>query len=189
MKKLIIFALPIGIVLAIAASAYVYLNLRQDANTQVIDQSSLDDTKILESLESTTPSQTSPDNLIDFKTQADNPIQDHPTALKSGNFTRFDPAHFANGQAVIYQTEEGPVLKLENFSTNNGPDLFVYLSTNPDITGIKTDRGDSVSLGKLKQIEGDQVYLLPEDYDQYGSVIIWCRAFDINFSAASLESI
>lgn len=105
--------------------------------------------------------------------------------IQRGTFNRIDAIHYAQGDAVIYQTDVGNVLKLENFKTNNAPDLFIYLSTEQPST-IKGDIGEVVSLGKLKSTDGDQLYHMPDDIEKYQSVIIWCRAFGIVFSAAHL---
>ena len=63
----------------------------------------------------------------------------------------------------------------------NGPDLYVYLST---------DKGASnyVDLGRLKANAGNQNYELPKDVDlsRYDSVVIWCKSFSVYFGGAQL---
>lgn len=179
MKKYIVIVVIFAVILALAGSIYVLLNLQSHKNIETIDQSQVDDNAVLEQIKNNTQQSD--------QTDTQQPTEKQAAKVKSGQFVRFDPAHYANGEAAIYETESGPILSLENFSTPNGPDLFVYLVTETNISGIKSDRGESVSLGELKKIEGDQVYSLPEDYKKYGSVVIWCRAFDINFSAATLN--
>ena len=175
----------VGLVLLVSfgAGGYVWFNLRSHGATEVVDQSGLDEVSLIEEIQD-----------VGDETVGDVVVQQSEdkvavSKVSMGEFVYYDPAHFASGKAVVYETGDGPVLKLEDFATNNGPDLFVYLGTEGDLSGIKSDRGETVSLGKLKQIKGDQVYKLPSDYEKYGSVVIWCRAFDINFSSASLESI
>ncbi len=56
-----------------------------------------------------------------------------------------------NGLAKIYLTNNQYMLKLENFSTSNGPDLKVYLSMASTPSGF-------ISLGDLKTTNGNQVY-------------------------------
>lgn len=110
--------------------------------------------------------------------------------IKKGSFNRIDQIHYAQGEAIIKKGEDGRVvLKFENFKAANGPDLFVYLSKNRNIDTIKEDLGETVSLGELKKIEGEQIYSLPDDYSDFNSVVIWCRAFDVNFSAANLNKL
>lgn len=115
------------------------------------------------------------------------PTQPTATALKSGSFNQLDAAHGADGQAVIRQTSQGPVLSFENFNAKPGPDLFVYLSKDQGLNSTRSGPGEFVSLGVLKSTQGPQVYALPENYDEFNSVLIWCRAFSILFSAADLQ--
>lgn len=105
--------------------------------------------------------------------------------LKQGQFVDGDAVHSASGTATIVKTDKRNVLKFENFSVTNGPDLFVYLSPNE----AGQDLGEFVSLGKLKNNSGDQVYELPDNVDQYQTVVIWCRAFNVTFGTASLDQL
>jgi Electron transfer DM13 len=115
-----------------------------------------------------------------------------PVALTTGTFIAGStPGDKAGGKATIYQLEDGkPLLRLEDFSTTNGPDLFVVLSSsaNPDQDGLKN--GAYVQLDALKGNVGNQNYELPADVDlsQYKSVVIWCRTFNIVFGYATLQS-
>lgn len=70
----------------------------------------------------------------------------------------------------------------EDFSTNNGPDLKVYL---------RAENGDFVSLGDLRGNIGDQNYEIPVDVDLnvFSEVQIWCERFSINFGGAFLEPV
>ncbi len=111
-----------------------------------------------------------------------------PVALSSGSFVAGSvPGDTAEGKATIYSLEDGGrVLRLENFSTTNGPDLFVTLHTgvNPE-----QDEGVYYELARLKGNQGNQNYELPVDLDldKYHSVVIWCRAFNIVFGYATLQ--
>ena len=115
-----------------------------------------------------------------------------PVALLTGTFIAGStPGDKAGGKATIYRLEDGkPLLRLEDFSTTNGPDLFVVLSSsaNPDQDGLKN--GAYLQLDALKGNVGNQNYELPADVDlsQYKSVVIWCRAFNIVFGYAALQS-
>jgi hypothetical protein len=53
----------------------------------------------------------------------------------------------------------------------------------------ETDKGQYLILAGLKGNQGAQNYELPADVDQstYGSVVIWCRTFNIVFGYASLN--
>lgn len=100
-----------------------------------------------------------------------------------GNFVGAgDGFHNAEGVAKIIQLADGTdILRLENFKATNGPDLYVYLSTD------KTN-ADIVNLGRLKGNIGNQNYLIPAgtDITKYNTAIIWCRAFSVIFGSAQL---
>lgn len=105
---------------------------------------------------------------------------------RQGFFNEIDAIHKGSGQAMIFpETADGPILRLENFSVTRGPDLYVYLSRNQNITSA-SQLGDYVSLGKLKSSKGNQNYTLPDGHEGYSSVVIWCQAFGVLFSSASL---
>lgn len=101
-------------------------------------------------------------------------------------FTMIDLIHKGSGQAAVYEQDQKSILRFENFNVTNGPDLYVYLSKERNLEGLRPDIGDFVSLGKLKSPIGDQTYLLPENYEDYPSVLIWCRAFGVLFSVAEI---
>jgi predicted phage tail protein len=100
-----------------------------------------------------------------------------------GNFVGAgDGFHNAEGVAKIIQLANGTdILRLENFKATNGPDLYVYLSTD------KTN-ADIVNLGRLKGNIGNQNYLVPAgtDITKYNTALIWCRAFSVIFGSAQL---
>lgn len=100
-----------------------------------------------------------------------------------GNFVGAgDGFHNAEGVAKIIQLADGTdILRLENFKATNGPDLYVYLSTD------KTN-ADIVNLGRLKGNIGNQNYLIPAgtDITKYNTTLIWCRAFSVIFGSAQL---
>jgi hypothetical protein len=75
------------------------------------------------------------------------------------------------------------ILRLENFKATNGPDLYVYLSTDKSAS-------DFVSLGRLKGNIGNQNYDIPDgtDLSKYDTVLIWCRAFSVLFGSAELTA-
>ncbi len=115
-----------------------------------------------------------------------------PAVLTAGMFISGSaPGHHVDGKATIYRLEDGkPLLRLEDFSATNGPDLFVVLSSsaNPDQDGVKT--GAYLQLEALKGNIGNQNYELPADIDpsQYKSIVIWCRTFNVVFGYAPLQS-
>ncbi len=96
-----------------------------------------------------------------------------------------DGIHNAEGQAKVIQLSDGSnFLRLEDFRSTNGPDLYVYLST---------DKGasDIVNLGRLKGNVGDQNYEIPDgtDLSKYDTALIWCQAFSVLFGSSELEQV
>ena len=105
----------------------------------------------------------------------------------TGSFHGTDDFHFGRGTATIIETAPGTfTLRLEDFSVRNGPDLFVYLSPEPD------DYADgALELGRLKATDGDFGYALPAGTDpaDFASAIIWCKQFSHLFAVAPLASV
>jgi hypothetical protein len=100
----------------------------------------------------------------------------------------FEPvAHSVTGTATaIRRAAGGRVLTLTGFEVDNGPDLRVYLVAGPARDESEVD--DFEDLGGLKGNKGDQQYELPRGLDlgRYSTVVIWCRAFSVNFARAPL---
>ena len=110
--------------------------------------------------------------------------------LKVGEFMDQDSIHRGSGTAIIYRGPDGSLLlRLENFSVTNGPDLHVYLSPhhNPDRGGQVRATG-YVDLGELKGNRGNQNYPIPAGVDVgiQQSVVIYCVPFSVVFSVAML---
>ena len=102
-----------------------------------------------------------------------------------GEWQGADDFHTAEGQALIIETEPGVyILRVENFSVRNGPDLFVYLSRNAD--GWEEN---AVNLGELKATDGAFNYEIPADIDieEFQSAVVWCRRFAVEFGHATLQ--
>ncbi len=105
-----------------------------------------------------------------------------PHVVSQGEFEGADDFHFGNGTALLIESEPGVyVLRLEDFSVRNGPDLFVYLSPDP---GGYDDA--AINLGDLKGTDGAFNYDIPAgtDVSQYQSAIVWCKAFSVLFATA-----
>jgi hypothetical protein len=91
--------------------------------------------------------------------------------------------HPTSGQAVILGNgTEQRFLRFENFETDNGPDLNVYLFN------VNGDRSDFIDLGDLKGNIGEQNYEVPAgvDLDVFSDVSIWCVRFNVGFGGAGL---
>ena len=83
------------------------------------------------------------------------------------------------------------VLRLEDFNSTNGPDLHVILSPTENPGGQEEVSAPGyVNLGKLKGNIGSQNYIIPDDVEipAQGSIVIYCRAFHVIFSVATLQN-
>jgi len=103
----------------------------------------------------------------------------------SGSFIGVnDGIHNAEGTAKVVplKQEDTNILRLENLKVTNGPDLYVYLSTDKSASDI-------VNLGKLKANNGNQNYDIPPgtDLSKYDTALIWCKAFSVLFGSAELK--
>lgn len=115
---------------------------------------------------------------------------DQPTVIAQGQFKDADSFHQGAGIATIYQLPEGElVLRFEDFSATNGPDLHVLLAENPAPTS-SSDLGTYLDLGSLKGNIGNQNYDIPAgtDLSQYKSVVVYCKPFHVVFATATLSS-
>lgn len=111
-----------------------------------------------------------------------------PIKLVSGDFQGADEVHKGSGTATVYELEDGSkVLRLENFSVTNGPDLRVYLTdtANPTKGRVKT----GAELAKLKGNKGNQNYKIPSyiGTDDFKAVVIYCKPFGVIFATANLS--
>ncbi len=110
-----------------------------------------------------------------------------PVELRSGSFISRD--HGTTGRVRVLELADGSrILRLEELATDNGPDVYVYLSTTP-ADGPEGDFDDTyLSLGRLQGNLGSQNYTLPGDADlsAFTSVVLWCDRFDSAFGAADL---
>ena len=112
-----------------------------------------------------------------------------PVTLASGTFV--DGEHATSGTAIVLQLPDGSrFVRLEGFSTSDGPDVDVWLTDQPaGGEWSQYDDGRFVSLGDLKGTDGNQNYPIPADTDLSGltSVVIWCDRFNVAFGTAAVS--
>lgn len=113
-------------------------------------------------------------------------IGQETSILHVGQFVGVDDGiHNAEGQVKVLKLNDSTnFLRLEDFRSTNGPDLYVYLSTDKNAS-------DFVNLGRLKGNVGDQNYEIPDGTNllRYDTVLIWCQAFSVLFGSAELEQV
>jgi len=106
-----------------------------------------------------------------------------PTGAELYTATLTSNAHPTNGMITILEdTSNIKHLVIQNFSTDNGPDLKVYLSTS-------TSTDNYISLGDLKANSGNFSYTLSNTLDlvTYNHVLIWCEDFSVLFGHGVLN--
>jgi len=107
--------------------------------------------------------------------------------VKRGAFNEIDFIHKGKGTALLYNIPNGKkLLRFEDFEVTNGPDLYVYLSKKED-PKEDIEKGDFISLGRLKGTVGNQNYEIENLPEGYKTVIIWCKQFSVLFSFAVLQ--
>ena len=122
-------------------------------------------------------------NQNPISAQTSEPVAVVPTTVKSSMFQGVDAIHWARGTVEVVEGVDGAKLAFkDDFEVAQGPDLFVYLSPNP----AGQELGEYASLGNLKATKALQEYVLPENYQDYKTVVIWCRAFNVTFATADI---
>ena len=159
-----------------------FMNLTEEGRIQEADNMSQQEKNsimILASKENSTVNES-----IDTKSATGQETEISRNML-SGNFIgKNDGIHNAEGVAKVIHLDDGTsVLRLENFKATNGPDLYVYLSTDKSASNI-------VNLGRLKGNIGNQNYAIPAgtNLTKYNTALIWCKAFSVLFGSAQLVS-
>lgn len=155
-------AAGIGIVAAVAIGAFALNNLAEPAPIEVEQPAAIE-----------------PPPLVDDARDDTETL----TVVRSGMFVDGDAIHRGSGTVSIVDDGEQLLLVFgDDVLITPGPDLLVYLSPN----GPGVELGEFVSLGALTAPDGAQAYVLPENVDDFRTVVIWCRAFAVTFATAEL---
>jgi hypothetical protein len=200
MNKLLGIAIAVIIVGAVSTYAlspyFTESTIDESAPTSATIQSKIedknniatkeDDTMMEETMmEETMMEETMMEETMMEETMMEETMMEEIPMTYAGSFVGVgDGVHDAQGNAYTIPVEDkSNVLRLENFKSTNGPDLYVYLSTDKMAS-------DYVSLGKLKANNGNQNYEIPNDVDlsKYNNVLIWCKTFGVLFGNAELSS-
>jgi hypothetical protein len=121
-------------------------------------------------------------------TPAGSPMAEEAVLLREGRFSSRS-RYAVEGRAAVYEVGGEPLIRLEGFSSTNGPDLYVYLTAADSDADDSALAEDYVNLGVLKGNVGNQNYEVPGgvDLDRFNTVVIWCRRFAVGFGAADLS--
>ena len=143
---------------------------------------------------SVTSSATSTTSESGSPTVKPTPSPTPPVVLAQGTFISHE--HQTTGTAKIIKLADGSrILRLENLSTSNGPQVEVWLSDQPVIEGrdgwFVFKDGNHLSLGPIKGNRGNQNYPIPDsvNLNDYSAVTLWCARFYVSFGAAELKPV
>jgi hypothetical protein len=103
------------------------------------------------------------------------------TLLATGNFV--SAVHASSGIVKVVKDAANKVyLSFENFKTDGGPDLRVWLSTDNNASAYQ-------EVGLLKATSGNFSYELDAsiNYTTNKRVLIWCKQFSVLFGYAVLQ--
>lgn len=101
--------------------------------------------------------------------------------LASGIFQ--SNVHTTSGEAKVYQdSSRNRFLLLENFRTDSGPDLHIYLAEDLALTNF-------IEVSNRVNTSGTYSVALPAEADltRHKYVIIWCKRFAVLFGNAELK--
>jgi hypothetical protein len=101
------------------------------------------------------------------------------TTSRSGAFSGRG-SYTVNGNVTMRVENGGLVLDFTNFSSSNGPGLYIYL-------GNSLNSG--ISIEALNRRSGSFMVNLPSSIsiDDYNFVLIWCQPFGLTFGSAQLN--
>ena len=93
-----------------------------------------------------------------------------------------------HGNWAIETRDDGRYLVLdEKFKTRNAPDLKFVLSNTPvsEVNGRNAMQG-ALIIEPLKSNKGSQSYKLPDNFDDYSTLLLHCEQYSKLWGAASL---
>ena len=109
-------------------------------------------------------------------------------ASTTGQFVTVEQDHPTTGTASIV-TEDGVTYLVfdDAFTTATGPDVQVVLYTQQEVP-VNLNEANYVTIAPLQSFDGGQRYLIPSEIDieDYETVAIWCREFNVTFGYAPL---
>lgn len=102
-----------------------------------------------------------------------------PVVATVGEGTFEARVHPGEGSVVLLSDGRQTFVRFEeDFSTDNGPDLYA----------VAVVGGDRIELGRLRGNQGSQNYELPTSIDpgSVEAVQVWCKRFDVTFTEAAI---
>jgi Electron transfer DM13 len=108
-------------------------------------------------------------------------VSNDQTLLLSGTFTT--GAHVTSGTVKVYEDKDkNRTLVFENFKTDAGPDLRLYMAEDKAITNF-------VQITDKVTTSGNYSLMIPATVDlkKQTTVAIWCKSFSVLFGSATLK--
>ncbi len=115
-------------------------------------------------------------------------------AMSGGSTTQ--PKAFVSGDAkatgtgrLVTKGGKTYVELSKDFTLGEAPAIYVTLYRDAEPPKKTYVAGQYVSIAKLKSRKGSQSYLIPASVklDEYESIAIWCKKFDVTLAYAPLE--
>ena len=170
-------ALGIIVLLLLGAAGYYFIS--PFFNTVVVDDQLPEEiSDVREGAETTETEEINADELnVMNEDMPEADTQSAPTSFPIVGTT----GHPAEGTARVLDTADGQVIRFENFSTINGPQLHVYLAKDLDANNF-------IDLGPIRGTEGNINYTVPDgvDLSEYRYVMHWCVPFGVLFNYADI---
>ena len=107
--------------------------------------------------------------------------------ISMGELMGADMFHTGSGLVLLVSAPDGSVLlRFQDYEVRNGPDLFIYLTPDPD-GDVHVD--GAIQLSEIKATRGNVNYEVPDGVDPstFRAAVIYCRAFSVLFAHAELE--
>jgi hypothetical protein len=106
--------------------------------------------------------------------------------LMAGSFVQVEHPTMG-GASVVMQDGKQYLMFDQKFKSDEGPDLYVLLHR--EAKPKRYGAADYVSLGRLQQVNGAQMYEIPVGVkvDEFQSAVIWCKEFNATFGFAMLK--
>jgi hypothetical protein len=113
------------------------------------------------------------------------PSPSTPRQLAAGELRKIDAVHYGTGQVALVDTGGARYVRFQDVEIAAAPNLYVYLSDRRD-----GGTGNYVDLGPVKATKGsfNQEITTPVDVSKVGSVVLWCRAFNVTVTFAPLDA-
>lgn len=108
-------------------------------------------------------------------------VSNDQTLLLSGTFTT--GAHVTSGTVKVYEDKDkNRMLVFENFKTDAGPDLRLYMAEDKAITNF-------IQITDKVTTSGNYSIMIPATVDlkKQTTVAIWCKSFSVLFGSATLK--